>query len=167
MILLTAAPLDPAAVTNAVRQDGNGAVVTFLGTTRDNFGGKAVTRLEYEAYDAMAVKKLREVRDSLCADYGIADIAIAHRTGRVDVGHISLIVAVASPHRQQAFDACHEAVNRIKTIVPIWKKEWFADGSRWVACENHEFADDAAARHHYAPNGHTHANQPAVAAADD
>ena len=164
MILLTADPLDPAAVTNAVRQDGNGAVVTFLGTTRDNFGGKAVTRLEYEAYDAMAVKKLREVRDTLRADYGIADIAIAHRTGRVDVGHISLIVAVASPHRQAAFDACHEAVNRIKTIVPIWKKEWFADGSRWVACENHEFPDAAAARHHYAP---TDANQPAVAAADD
>ena len=148
MIVLTDEPLDPVAVTDAVRRDGNGAVVTFLGTTRDNFGGKTVTRLEYEAYDAMAVKKLREVRDSLRADYGIADIAIAHRTGRVDVGQISLVVAVASPHREAAFAACHEAVNRIKTVVPIWKKEWFADGSRWVACENHEFADDA--EHQYA-----------------
>ena len=148
MILLTHQPIDPTALTAAVRQDGNGAVVTFLGTTRDNFDGKAVTRLEYEAYDAMAVKKLQEVRDSLRADYGIADIAIAHRTGRVDVGQISLVVAVASPHRREAFEACHEAVNRIKTIVPIWKKEWFADGSRWVACENHEFPDEAA--HHHA-----------------
>ena len=153
MIVLTDEPLDPVAVTDAVRRDGNGAVVTFLGTTRDNFGGKTVTRLEYEAYDAMAVKKLREVRDSLRADYGIADIAIAHRTGRVDVGQISLVVAVASPHREVAFAACHEAVNRIKTVVPIWKKEWFADGSRWVACEDHEFADDAEHRYaHAAPH---------------
>lgn len=153
MIVLTDEPLDPVAVTDAVRRDGNGAVVTFLGTTRDNFGGKTVTRLEYEAYDAMAVKKLREVRDSLRADYGIADIAIAHRTGRVDVGQISLVVAVASPHREAAFAACHEAVNRIKTVVPIWKKEWFADGSRWVACEDHEFADDAEHRYaHAAPH---------------
>lgn len=153
MIVLTDEPLDPVAVTDAVRRDGNGAVVTFLGTTRDNYGGKTVTRLEYEAYDAMAVKKLREVRDSLRADYGIADIAIAHRTGRVDVGQISLVVAVASPHREAAFAACHEAVNRIKTVVPIWKKEWFADGSRWVACEDHEFADDAEHRYaHAAPH---------------
>ena len=153
MIVLTDEPLDPVAVTDAVRRDGNGAVVTFLGTTRDNFGGKTVTRLEYEAYDAMAVKKLREVRDSLRADYGIADIAIAHRTGRVDVGQISLVVAVASPHREAAFAACHEAVNRIKTVVPIWKKEWFSDGSRWVACEDHEFADDAEHRYaHAAPH---------------
>lgn len=153
MIVLTDEPLDPVAVTDAVRRDGNGAVVTFLGTTRDNFGGKTVTRLEYEAYDAMAVKKLREVRDSLRADYGIADIAIAHRTGRVDVGQISLVVAVASPHREAAFAACHEAVNRIKTVVPIWKKEWFADGSRWVACEDHEFADEAEHRYaHAAPH---------------
>ena len=147
MIILTDAPLDADEVTESVRRDGNGAVVTFLGTTRDNFGGKTVTRLEYEAYDAMAVKKLEEVRASLCADYGIEDVAIAHRTGRVDVGHISLVVAVASPHRREAFEACHEAVNRIKTIVPIWKKEWFADGSRWVACEDHEFADEAEHQH--------------------
>lgn len=160
MIVLTDEPLDPMAVTDSVRGDGNGAVVTFLGTTRDNFGGKTVTRLEYEAYDVMAVKKLHEVRNSLCADYGIEDIAIAHRTGRVDVGHISLVVAVASPHRAEAFAACHEAVNRIKTIVPIWKKEWFADGSRWVACENHDFAEGA-------EHQHAHAEPRAVVAADD
>ena len=159
MIILTDEPLDPVAVTDSVRQDGNGAVVTFLGATRDNFGGKRVTRLEYEAYDEMAIRKLGEVRDSLRADFGIEDIAIAHRTGRVDVGHISLVVAVASPHRREAFEACHEAVNRIKTIVPIWKKEWFADGSRWVACENHEFADEA--EHHRA-----HGEQHTAAAAD-
>ena len=166
MIILTAEPLDPAAVTAAVRGDGNGAVVTFLGTTRDNFGGKTVTRLEYEAYDAMAVKKLREVRDGLRADYGIADIAIAHRTGRVDVGQISLIVAVASPHRREAFEACHEAVNRIKTTVPIWKKEWFADGPRWVACEDHEFAD-AGEHPHYHGHAYADAGREVVAAADD
>ena len=69
------------------------------------------------------------------------------------MGQISLVVAVASPHREVAFAACHEAVNRIKTVVPIWKKEWFADGSRWVACENHEFADEAEHRYaHAAPH---------------
>ncbi len=160
MIVLTDQTLDPVSITDSVRKDGNGAVVTFLGTTRDNFGGKAVTRLEYEAYDAMAIKKLHEVRDSLCVDYGIEDIAIAHRTGRVDVGEISLIVAVASPHRVEAFKACHEAVDRIKTIVPIWKKEWFADGSRWVACEDHEFGNEA-------EHDHAHAERHAVASADD
>ena len=160
MIILTDEPLDPAAVTDSVRRDANGAIVTFLGTTRDSFGGKAVTRLEYEAYDAMAVKKLHEVRDSLCADYGIEDVAIAHRTGLVAVGQISLVVAVASPHRAEAFQACHEAVNRIKTIVPIWKKEWFADGSRWVACEDHEFADEA-------EHAHAHDERHTVGAAGD
>ena len=140
MILLTHDPLDPEAITRQVCQDTNGAVVTFLGTTRNNFEGKRVLHLEYEAYEAMALKKLEEIRHEVMAEFGIQDVAVAHRIGAVPIGEISLVVAVASPHRQEAFLACHQLVDRLKETVPIWKKEVFADGSRWVACEDHEFA---------------------------
>ena len=146
MIEVTHEPLDPEAVTRKVVKDTNGAVVTFLGTTRDNFEGKRVVTLEYEAFEEMAVKKLEEIRQGLMAEFQIEDIAIAHRIGRVDIGQISLVVAVASPHRKEAFLACHEAVDRLKATVPIWKKEIYEDGSRWVACEDHDFhAPEAAA----------------------
>ena len=146
MIEVTHEPLDPEAVTRKVVKDTNGAVVTFLGTTRDNFEGKRVITLEYEAFEEMAVKKLEEIRQGLRAEFQIEDIAIAHRIGRVDIGQISLVVAVASPHRKEAFLACHEAVDRLKATVPIWKKEIYEDGSRWVACEDHDFhAPEAAA----------------------
>ena len=150
MIELTHQPLDPERVTAQVRRDTNGAVVTFLGTTRDNFEGKRVVVLEYEAFPEMAVKKLEEIREQLKADFGIDDIAIAHRIGAVPIGEISLVVAVASPHRKEAFFACHAAVDRLKETVPIWKKEVYEDGSRWVACEDHDFApgEEAAAHAH-------------------
>lgn len=142
MIEITEQPLDAERVTNLVRRDSNGAVVTFLGTTRDHFEGKRVLRLEYEAYYDMALKKLEEIRQEMCSEFSIDDIAISHRIGVVDIGHISLIVAVASPHRKEAFYACHKIVDRIKEVVPIWKKEIYEDGSRWVACEDHEFSSD-------------------------
>ncbi len=148
MIQITRQPLDPERVTSQVRRDTNGAVVTFLGTTRNNFEGKRVLVLEYEAFEEMAVKKLEEIRQEMRAEFGIEDIAIAHRIGTVPIGQISLVVAVASPHRQEAFLACHRAVDRVKEIVPIWKKEVFEDGSRWVACEDHKFAPAEAATTH-------------------
>jgi len=139
MIELTAQILDPEKTTALVRKDSNGAVVTFLGTTRDNFEGRRVITLEYEAFEEMAVKKLEDLREELKAEFQIDDIAIAHRIGTVPIGEISLVVAVASPHRVVAFQACHKAVDRLKETVPIWKKEVYQDGSRWVACEDHEF----------------------------
>ena len=142
MIELTSHPLDPDKFTSAVRRGANGAVVTFLGTTRDNFDGKRVLTLEYEAFDEMAVKKLEEVRQELLAEFGLDEIAIGHRIGTVGIGEISLVVAVGSPHRKEGFYACHKAVDRIKEVVPIWKKEIYQDGSRWVACEDHEFAPE-------------------------
>ena len=148
MIEITHEPLDPERVTNLVRKDTNGAVVTFLGVTRDNFQGKRVLNLEYEAFDEMALKKLEEIRQELMAEFGIEDIAISHRVGRVDIGQISLVVAVASPHRKEAFFACQQAVDRLKERVPIWKKEVYEDGSRWVACEDHEFPIHEAAHAH-------------------
>lgn len=142
MIELTPHPLDPDQFTSAVRRGANGAVVTFLGTTRDNFDGKRVLTLEYEAFDEMAVKKLEEVRQELLVEFGLDEIAIGHRIGTVGIGEISLVVAVGSPHRKEGFYACHKAVDRIKEVVPIWKKEIYQDGSRWVACEDHEFAPE-------------------------
>lgn len=145
MIEITYEPLNPERITSQVRQNGNGAVVTFLGTTRDSFEGKRVLKLEYEAYEDMALKKIKEIHQEICAEFGIADLAIAHRIGPVDIGQISLVVAAASPHRKEAFFACHKVVDRVKEIVPIWKKEVFEDGSRWVACEDHEFTSPEAA----------------------
>ncbi len=139
MIEITHERLEPEQITSVVRKDSNGAVVTFLGTTRDNFQGKRVVTLEYEAFEDMAIKKMEEIRTDLQAEFTIEDVAIAHRIGAVPIGEISLVVAVASPHRKEAFLACHKAVDRLKEIVPIWKKEVFEEGSRWVACEDHEF----------------------------
>ena len=144
MIVITDRELDPEQFTNLVRSDTNGAVVTFLGTTRDSFEGKKVLRLEYEAYEEMAYRKLEEIRQELKAEFGVADVAIAHRIGVVDIGEISLVVAVASPHRSEAFHACHEAVNRLKHVVPIWKKEFYEGGEHWVACQDHEFTHQPA-----------------------
>ena len=138
MVLITPDTLVPEEITARVRKDSNGAVVTFLGTTRDHADGKTVVRLEYEAYDEMALKEMEKIRLELLSKYGIQDMAIAHRIGRVDIGEISLVVAVASPHRKEAFHACHEAVDVLKERVPIWKKEYFQDGHHWVACEDHE-----------------------------
>ena len=144
MIVITEQPLNPEEFTRLVCKDSNGAVVTFLGTTRDSFEGKRVMHLEYEAYEEMAYKKLEEIRLELRAEFGVEDVAIAHRIGPVDIGQISLVVAVASPHRKEAFFACHEAVNRLKHTVPIWKKEVYEGGEHWVACEDHEFHQEEA-----------------------
>ena len=153
MIVITREELNPDEFTSLVRRDANGAVVTFLGTTRDTFDGKRVIRLEYEAYEEMAYRKLEEIRQELKAEFGLEDVAIGHRIGVVDIGEISLVVAVGSPHRSEAFYACHEAVNRLKHSVPIWKKEFYEGGEHWVACENHEFNEGAEAVIQSAPAG--------------
>ena len=151
MIELTEDILDPEKITALVRQDSNGSVITFLGTTRNNFEGKTVLTLEYEAFDEMAVKKLEEVRQELIAEFGLEEVAISHRIGTVGIGEISLVVAIGSPHRKEGFQACQKAVDRIKEVVPIWKKEIYQDGSRWVACEDHEFDP-----HQTSAASHTH-----------
>ena len=138
MIEITDKPIDPEKVTAKVRGDENGAVVTFLGTTRLFAEGRRVVHLEYEAYPEMALKEMEKIRREIQAEFSIEDIAVTHRVGRVDIGEISLVVAVASPHRREAFLACHQIVDRLKVMVPIWKKEFFEDGYHWVACEEHE-----------------------------
>jgi len=122
MIYITSEPLNPQEVTNMVCKSTNGAVITFLGTTRDFSEGREVLYLEYEAYQPMAENMLGQIVEEVRERWGIEDVAIAHRVGRLEIGEISLVVAMGSPHRKEAFEASQYAMDRIKTIVPIWKK---------------------------------------------
>ena len=145
MIEVTYEPLEPGQITAKVERDSNGAVVTFLGTTRDNTSDRKVLYLEYEAYQPMADKKLAEVADEIRARWPIVqDVAISHRLGRLEIGDISLVVAVASPHRKEAFEACQYSIDRIKQIVPIWKKEFFVGGEVWVGSQEDSRAHESA-----------------------
>ena len=143
MIKITTEPLNPEEITAHVRKDSNGAVITFLGTTRDFSDGRNVEYLEYEAYQPMAENTLQQIADELREKWGIDDFAVAHRIGRVDIGEISLVVALASPHRREAFEAGAYIVDRIKQIVPIWKKEAFEGGEVWVGSEGESAATTA------------------------
>ena len=134
MIEITHDALDPAAVAAKVARDVNGAVVTFLGVTRNFTGDRKVLRLAYEAYRPMADAKLAEVADEMRNRWPV-EVAISHRLGTLEIGDASLVVAVGSPHRKDAFEACHYSIDRIKQIVPIWKKEFFADGEVWVGSQ--------------------------------
>jgi molybdopterin synthase catalytic subunit len=125
-------PLDPSALVAAVRRDDAGAIALFYGIVRNENMGRAVQYLEYDAYPEMALKKMREVAAEVRAKHPIAEIGVLHRIGRLEIGETSLLVAVSSGHRKEAFDACHYAVDRIKQIVPIWKKEVWDDGSEWI-----------------------------------
>jgi molybdopterin synthase catalytic subunit len=133
MIRLTREPIDSAALTEQVRSPHCGAVVTFLGTVRDLTGEKVTVALDYEAYPGMAEKKLTEIEADVRGRWPVGDMVMVHRLGRLDVGEVSVAVAVSCPHRADAFDACRHAIDRLKEVVPIWKKEQWADGStEWV-----------------------------------
>lgn len=133
MVRLTAEPIDHASLTAAVCRPGCGAVVTFLGTVRDLTEGRETTALDYEAYPGMAEKKLTEIEAETRGRWPVGEMVLVHRTGRLDVGEVSVAVAVSCPHRAQAFEACRHAIDRLKEIVPIWKKENWADGgTEWV-----------------------------------
>jgi molybdopterin synthase catalytic subunit len=110
----------------------DGAIVTFDGVTRDNNKGKKVLFLEYEAYEPMALKMIKEIASDAKTKWPINKIALVHRLGRVDVSATSVAIIVTSAHRKVAFEACHFLIDRLKEIVPIWKKEYFEDGAVWV-----------------------------------
>lgn len=130
--IVTLRPLNPLPFIKKVRRDEHGAVVVFLGVVRNESKDKKVVRLEYEAYREMAVKKMEQITREVKDRFGIKDMIIAHRLGSLDIGDVSLLIVVASPHRAEVFDACQYAVDRLKEIVPIWKKEVFVDGEVWV-----------------------------------
>jgi molybdopterin synthase catalytic subunit len=133
MIRLTSDPIDHAALTESVRRDGCGGVVLFLGTVRDLTGDARTVHLDYEAYAPMAEAKMAEIEADVRAKWPVGDVAIVHRLGRLAVGEVSVAIAVSCPHRAQAFDACRHAIDRVKDLVPIWKKENAPDGrADWV-----------------------------------
>jgi molybdopterin synthase catalytic subunit len=140
LIRITRDPLDPKPFVQHVRRDESGAVALFLGVARNNNLGRRVLRLEYDAYPEMAERKLRQVAEEMASRWPITDIAIAHRIGRLEIGETSLVVAVSSPHRKEAFDACQQTVDRIKEVVPIWKKEVWEGGATWIEGEKQKKA---------------------------
>jgi molybdopterin synthase catalytic subunit len=133
MFRLTTEPIDYHALTEQVRRPGCGAVVTFLGTVRDLTGGRTTIALDYEAYPGMAEKKLGEIEQETRVRWPVGDLVMVHRLGHLEIGEVSVAVAVSCPHRDQAFEACRYAIDRLKEIVPIWKKENWGDGTtEWV-----------------------------------
>lgn len=129
---VTAAPLSTDDLVNVVLTPGDGAVVTFTGTVRDNTDGRGVTALEYEAYAEMAEAEMARIGTEMLEKWGLHGIAIRHRVGKLAVGEASVVIAASSAHRREAFEACSEALDLLKERVPVWKKEYFEDGEHWV-----------------------------------
>ena len=127
--------LDPRAVEATVDDPGTGALVTFVGRVRDNARGKGVVGLDYEAYPEAAERMMARIGDEIRERWGLAGTAIWHRVGYLPVGEASVVICVASPHRAEAYAASAYAIERLKEIVPIWKKEHYADGATWIGSE--------------------------------
>ena len=133
MIAITEGPIDHAAITEGVRSNNAGAVCSFLGTVREMTGEKRTASLDYEAYPEMALKTMAELEAEARQRWPILEAALVHRVGPLELGEISVVVAVSCPHRSQAFEACRWLIDRLKEVVPIWKKEVWADGTdEWV-----------------------------------
>jgi MoaE-MoaD fusion protein len=129
---LSAEPLSLDAVVDEVRTERAGAIATFTGTTRIESRGQTVLHLDYEAYEEMAEKVMVEIAAGLKRRYDVCEIAIHHRTGRVEIGEASVVIAVSAPHRQDALAACKEAIDTLKEQVPLWKKEFYEGGEEWI-----------------------------------
>jgi molybdopterin converting factor subunit 1 len=129
---LTSRPLDARRMETAVAHKGAGAICTFTGVVRDSSRGRSVTHLEYEAYAEMATAQMRKIADEIEEKWPEARVAMAHRTGRLEVGEPSVVVSVSSPHRAEAIAACKWGIDRLKETVPIWKKEHATDGTYWI-----------------------------------
>lgn len=126
-------PLDPQDCVDFVTSDQAGGTAVFIGTVRDNTGGKKVVRLEFEAYAPMAISEMRKIAEAAAARWKAEKMAIHHRVGVLEIGAIAVVIAVSTPHRRAAFEACQYAIDTLKETVPIWKKEIFQDGEVWVA----------------------------------
>lgn len=133
MIHLTEEPLDIAHIIALVNSDQAGAVDIFIGTVRNKTQDRKVVRLEYEAYDSMAIREMEKVAAQVKERWPVAKIAIHHRKGILHIGDVAVVIAVSTPHRHEAFEACRYAIDTLKETVPIWKKEIFEDGEVWVA----------------------------------
>lgn len=132
MVKIQAEPIRIETLLEAVRSDGDGGIALFVGTVRDENAGRKVLHLEYEAYGPMAEAEMKKIEEEAIARFGVSTVAIVHRTGRLEIGEASVAIAVASPHRAQALDACRFAIDTLKKTVPIWKKEFFEGGAVWI-----------------------------------
>lgn len=128
-------PIDARAIVENLKAPEDGAVVVFDGFVRNNFKGQRTLYLEYEAYEAMAFAKMREIGAYMREHFSIHRVAMVHRLGRLEIGETSVLIAVSSAHRAEAFDACRYAIDALKRGVPIWKKEYFMGGAVWVEGE--------------------------------
>ncbi|RPK12887.1 hypothetical protein FH5_03093 [Priestia endophytica] len=125
-------PIEPNKVMEKVMRREAGAVTTFIGTVREFTKGKRTLKLEYDAYDKMAVKMLEKIGKEIEEKWGDVQVAITHRIGMLDILDIAVVIAVSTPHRRDAYEANEYAIERIKQIVPIWKKEFWEDGEQWI-----------------------------------
>ena len=138
MLSVTTAPLSVEAVTTQVeasvrsRGEGCGAVASFLGLVRATHKGRVVKYLEYEAFDALAIKVFQQIQAEASEQWPSAALGIVHRTGRLEIGEASVVIVAATAHRAEAFQVCRYAIERIKQIAPVWKHEFFEDGEAWV-----------------------------------
>jgi len=132
LIRIQAEAIHPDELLAAVRGDRDGAEALFVGAVRDHNEGRRVLYLEYHAYPAMAEQEMSKLREQALERFEISDVAIVHRTGRMEIGDAAVAIAVAAPHRAPAFDACRWIIDTLKQTVPIWKKEFFEGGEVWV-----------------------------------
>lgn len=132
-ILLSDKPLSEQNCLDFVKSDDVGGVVLFVGTVRNQTKGKRVVRLDFEAYEPMAISEMRKIAERAIEQFSVKKIAFHHRVGSLSVGEIPVLIAVSSAHRGAAFDACEFAIDTLKQTVPIWKKEIFEDGEVWVS----------------------------------
>lgn len=124
--------IDPERIVQQLKAGSDGAVCVFDGIVRDNSRGRETLHLDYEAYEEMALRQMLTLREQAIAQFGVRDVALVHRLGRLYVGETSVLIAVASAHRAAAFEACRWLIDTLKKTVPIWKREQFADGAVWA-----------------------------------
>ena len=132
MIKISDQPIDIQACIDAVQSERAGAIDVFIGTVRNHNNAKEVVRLEFETYDAMAVKKMKELAKQAHERWDIEKIVMIHRKGILQIGDVAVVIAVSTPHRVASFEACQWLIDTLKTVVPIWKKEIYESGEEWL-----------------------------------
>ncbi|MBO9640864.1 MAG: molybdenum cofactor biosynthesis protein MoaE [Siphonobacter aquaeclarae] len=132
MIAVTDQPIDIQACLDAVQSERAGAVDVFIGTVRNHNNARSVVRLEYESFDSMAIRKMTELAEEAARRWPVEKIAIVHRKGVLFIGDVAVVIAVATPHRAESFEACRWVIDTLKQVVPIWKKEIYDDGEEWL-----------------------------------
>lgn len=132
-IKITADPIDPNDLIDFCSRDGSGAINLFIGSVRDESNGRKVIGLEFEAYEKMAIAEMKKIAVFVIDQWNAKAVAIYHRSGKLIVGELPVVIGVSTPHRKESFEACQYAIDTLKQTVPIWKKEIFEDGEVWVS----------------------------------